>query len=115
MSFNRENIVNRTIQGSLAAMLGAGVLAICTPALAADVDINVRLPGAYQVPQPVYQQPQPVYVEPRPIIVRQQPVYVQRDGRDWDRDRDCKKGKCKYKKEKKDKKDKHGKHHGHDD
>lgn len=99
------------IRRNLAVMLGAGVVALCGQALAADVDINVRLPGAYQVPQPVYQQPQPVYIEPRPVIVRQQPVYVQREYRD-DRNWECKKDKCKYKKEKK---EKHGKHHGHDD
>lgn len=99
-----------SIRRSLAIIIGAGVMAIGSQALAADVDINVRLPGAYQVPQPVYQQPQPVYVDPRPVIVRQQPVYVQREYRD-DRNWQCKHDKCKYKKEKK---DKHGKHHGHD-
>ena len=94
-------------------MLGAGIMAICGQALAADVDINVRLPGAYQVPQPVYVAPQPVYVAPRPVIVQQQPVYVQREYRD-DRNWQCKNDKSTYKKEKKEKKEKHGKHHGRD-
>lgn len=101
--------MEKFIRQAFSMLLGAGAIALCAPVLAADVDINVRLPGAYQVPQPVYQQP--VYVQPQPIIVRQQPVYVQREDRD-DRNWKCKNDKCKYKKEKK---DKHGKHHGHDD
>ena len=105
--------MNKVFRSSLAVMLGASIIAICGQALAADVDINVLLPGAYQVPQPVYVAPQPVYVAPRQVIVQQQPVYVQREYRD-DRDWQCKNDKCKYKKEKKEKKEKHGKHHGRD-
>ena len=102
--------MQKFIRRTLALLWVAGIAVSGGQAVAADVDINVRLPGAYPVPQPVYQQPAPVYVTPAPIIVRQQPVIVQREYQD-DREWRCKNDKCKYKKAKK---DKHGKHHGHD-
>ena len=73
-------------------------------AMAAGVDINVNLPGAYPprvyVPtQPVYVRPVPVYVQQNPVLVYEQPAYMDRDDRYWD----CKKDKCKLKKAKKEK------------
>ena len=93
---------------TLIAIGALSLLAVGAPALGADVDINVQLPGVYQMPAPVYVQPQPTYVLPRPVIV-QPPIVVERENRD-DRYWDCKKDKCKYKKYKK---EKHGKHHDH--
>jgi hypothetical protein len=58
--------------------LSAGVIATATlllaasSAMAANVDINIGVPGVYVQPQPVYVQPQPVYVQPRPVYVHPQ-------------------------------------------
>jgi hypothetical protein len=85
-------------------VLGGLAVAHHTPACAADVDINIQVPGLYQPAQPVYQQARPVYVQPQPVFVHPQPMYVQRFE---ESEPHCKKGKCKWTKEKK------HKHHGH--
>ena len=85
-------------------VLGGIALAPHTPTSAADVDINIHVPGLYQPAHPVHQQARPDYVLPQPVFVQPQPVYVQR----YDESkRHCKNGKCKWKKEKR------HKHHGH--
>jgi hypothetical protein len=84
---------------------GIAALLIGFPAGAANVDINIDIPGAYAPPPPVF-------VQPRPVIVQSQPIYVERE----DGYQDCKKGKCKFKKHKKEKHHKHDDHdgrHGH--
>jgi hypothetical protein len=86
-------------------LLSSIALAIAAPTFAADVDININVPGLYQPAQPVYQQARPVYVQPQPVVVQPQPVYVQRYD---DSEMHCKKGKCKWKHEKKHKHHKHG-------
>lgn len=84
-------------------VLGGTAVSTHTPTSAADVDINIHVPGLYQPAQPVYQQARPVYVQPQPVFVQPQPVYVQRYD---ESERHCKKGKCKWKKERR------NKHHG---
>lgn len=100
-------------QNLMLAIAAASLLATVSPARSADVDINVRLPGAYQVPVPVYVQPRPTYVLTRQVVI-QQPVMIERENHD-DRDWDCKKDKCKHKRHKEEKNEKHDKHHGHGD
>ncbi|MFM9438095.1 hypothetical protein ACFDR9_005198 [Janthinobacterium sp. CG_23.3] len=109
------NINTKKIAATL--MLGALVL-VSYGALAAPVDVDVRiiLPVApqpvyvapapvYVQERPIYVQQRPVYVQQRPVYVEQRPVYVEHDDRYWD----CKKNKCKQKKEK------HHKHERDDD
>ncbi|WP_194713348.1 hypothetical protein [Noviherbaspirillum soli] len=87
-------------------VLGGIAVAHHTPTFAADVDINIQVPGQYLPAQPVYQQARPVYVQPQPVFVHPKPVYMQRF---QESETHCKKSKCKWKKEKK------HKHHGHHD
>jgi len=42
---------------------GATLLLAAGPATAANVDINIGLPGVVVQPQPVYVQPRPVYIQ----------------------------------------------------
>ena len=86
-------------------VLSTLTLAITAPTFAADVDININVPGLYQPARPVYQQARPAYIQPQPVIVQSQPAHMQRyDDSEWR----CKNDKCKWKKEKK------HKHHKHD-
>ena len=88
-------------------VLGGIALASHTPTSAADVDVNIHVPGLYQPAQSGYQQVRPVYVQPQPIFMQPYPVYEQRFE---ESERHCKKGKCKWKKEKKHRNHGHGHH-----
>jgi hypothetical protein len=57
---------------SAGVIAGAALLVAVSSAMAANVDINIGIPGVYVQPQPVYVQPQPVYVQPRPVYVHPQ-------------------------------------------
>ncbi len=96
----------------VASFVSASILFIVTAgsALAASVDVNINVPGAYSpVPQPVYVAPQRVYVAPQPTYVQPRPVYVRTDTRYVD----CNKhGNCNGKKFKKAKHHKHHSRHG---
>jgi hypothetical protein len=58
--------------------VSAGLIACTTlllavsSAMAANVDINIGVPGVYVQPQPVYVQPHTVYVQPRPVYIQPQ-------------------------------------------
>ena len=91
---------------SLVACLAIVLTGAMSPALAADVDVRINLPGAYQPPPPpVYVQPAAVYVQPRPVYVQSAPQPYYDGGYEK-----CNKNKCKQKKSKKYKHHKHGDH-----
>jgi hypothetical protein len=52
-----------TVTASLLA--GATLMLATVPAVAANVDVNIGVPGVYVQPQPVYVQPRPVYIQPQ--------------------------------------------------
>ncbi|OGB20611.1 MAG: hypothetical protein A3I66_22865 [Burkholderiales bacterium RIFCSPLOWO2_02_FULL_57_36] len=62
-----------TVVAALAA--SATLMLAVTPAVAANVDINIGVPGVIVQPRPVYVQPRTVYVQPRTVYV--QPNYDQ--------------------------------------